>query len=113
MIRFTLTTSLTLAVLLCGSSSRLQAGDTPITVKDGGSILLSAGGLDAGKTWKVSPNELRHLDAKGVLTSLKITEGGADRCGGRPEVRHRCDQAMEDPGGLPRTMGHYRIRLRK
>jgi hypothetical protein len=74
-------------VLLCGTASRIQAasGDTPITVKDGGSILLGAGGLDAGKTWKVSPSELRHLDANGVLTSVKITEGGADRCGGDPK----------------------------
>ena len=43
---------------------------------------LSAGGLDAGKTWTISPAELRHLNANGVLSGLKITEGGADRCAG-------------------------------
>ena len=82
MIRLTLTTSLTLAILLLCGPSRIEAqGNTPITVKDG-SILLSAGGLDAGKTWTISPAELRHLNANGVLSGLKITEGGADRCAG-------------------------------
>src|SRR5277367_3789536 len=87
MIKFTLTTSLPLAVLLlCGSPSRMEAsGDTPITVKDGGSILLIAVGLDAGKTWNSTPAELRHLDAKGVLSGVKIAEGGVDRCAGDPK----------------------------
>jgi hypothetical protein len=86
MIRLTLTTSLTLALLLCGGASRILAsGDTPITVKDGGSILLSVGGLGAGKNWKVSGPELRHLNAMGVLSGLQITEGGADRCAGDPK----------------------------
>jgi hypothetical protein len=85
MIRLTLTTSLTLALLLCGGASRILAsGDTPITVKDGGSILFSAGGLDAGKTWNVGNGELRHLKVNGVLSALQITEAGADRCAGKP-----------------------------
>jgi hypothetical protein len=84
MIKLTLTTSLLpAALLLCGSLSRIEAsGDTPITVKDGGSILLHAGGLDAGQTWTVTSSELRHMNANGVLTAVQITEGGADRCAG-------------------------------
>ena len=86
MIRLTLTTSLPLAVLLlCGSLSRIQAADTKITVKDGGSILLHADGLDAGKNWKVSPKELRHLNRDGVLSGVQIAEAGADRCAGDPK----------------------------
>ena len=66
MIKLTLTTSLPLAILLlCGSPSRIEAsGDTPITVKDGGSILLRADGLDAAKNWKIGSGELRHLNTK-------------------------------------------------
>jgi hypothetical protein len=63
----------------------MQAADTKVTVKDGGSILLRAEGLDAGKTWKVGHAELRHLNANGVLSGLQITEGGADRCAGDPK----------------------------
>jgi hypothetical protein len=84
MIKLTLTTSLPLAILLlCGSPSRIEAsGDTPITVKDGGSILLIADGLDAAKNWKIGSGELRHLNTQGVLTGVQITEGGTDRCAG-------------------------------
>jgi hypothetical protein len=87
MIKLILTTSLPLAILLlCGSPSRIEAsGDTPITVKDGGSILLRADGLDAAKNWKIGSGELRHLNTKGVLSGLQITEGGADRCAGDPK----------------------------
>jgi|ERR1019366_2872411 hypothetical protein len=86
MIRLTFTTALTFtALLLCGSLSRIQAADTKIVVKDGGSILLRADGLEAGKNWKISRGELRHLNAKGVLSGLKVTEGGADRCAGDPK----------------------------
>jgi len=68
--------------LLCGSLSRIEAqGDTKVTVKDG-SIVLHADGLDAGKNWKKSSGELKHRNTKGVLYTLQITEGGADRCGG-------------------------------
>jgi hypothetical protein len=83
MTKLAFTTTLPLAMLLLyGSPSRLEAsGDTPITIKDG-SIVIMAGGLDAGKTWNVSPGELRHLIATGVLTKLKVTEAGADRCSG-------------------------------
>lgn len=84
MIRLTLTTSLPLAMLLlCGNSPRIQAqsSDTKVTVKDG-SIVLRADGLDAGKNWKTSSGELKHRNTKGVLYTLQITEGGADRCGG-------------------------------
>lgn len=85
MIKFTLTTSLALAILLLCCSPRIQAQtNTPITVKDG-SVLLSAGGLDDGKTWKIADGELRHLKVKGVLSALQITEGGADRCAGDPK----------------------------
>ena len=84
MINIRLMASLPVALLLlCGNWSPAQAsGDTPITVKDGGSILLVAGGLDAGGTWKISPAELRHLMSNGTLASVKITEAGADRCAG-------------------------------
>ena len=84
MIKLTITSSLPLAILLlCGSPSRIEAqGSTPITVKDGGSILLHTDGLDAAKNWKISGGELRHLNTKGVLAGVKITEGGADRCAG-------------------------------
>jgi hypothetical protein len=86
MIKLTLTTSLTLAILLLCGPSRIEAqGNTPITVKDGGSLLLHVGGLDAGKNWKVNSGELRHLNAKGVLSGLQITEAGADRCAGDPK----------------------------
>jgi|SRR5580658_1703984 hypothetical protein len=83
MIRLTLTPSLILAVLLCGSPSRTQAqGSTPITIKDGGSILLHASGLDAGAQWNVSPDEIKHLNGSGMLSAVQITEAGADRCNG-------------------------------
>jgi hypothetical protein len=83
MIKLTLTASLPLAILLlCGSPSPIEAqGSSPITVKDGGSVLLIAGGLDAGTAWNVT-NWLQHKNAAGVLSSLKITEAGADRCAG-------------------------------
>jgi hypothetical protein len=58
------------------------SGDTPITIKDGGSVLLYAGGLDDGKTWKAIRGELRHLNATGVLSGVKVVEAGADRCAG-------------------------------
>ena len=84
MIKFTLTTSLPLAILLlCGPSQTEAQGATPITIKDGGSILLHADGLDAGATWDVTTS-LQHKKAAGVLSSLKITEAGADRCAGKP-----------------------------
>ncbi|MGB7761022.1 MAG: hypothetical protein WBL61_14400 [Bryobacteraceae bacterium] len=84
MTRLTLVTALTLAVLLlCGSPSRIQASsDTRIVVGDGGSILLRADGLDAGKNWKFSAAEVRHRNAKGVLIGLQVTEAGDDRCEG-------------------------------
>jgi hypothetical protein len=83
MIKLTLTTSLTLAILLCCCASRIEAqGSTPITIKDGGSVLLIAGGLDAGTNWKTSSSELRHLNTYGMLAGVQITEGGADRCAG-------------------------------
>jgi len=86
MLRLSLTTSLTLALLLCGSPSRIEAqGNTPITIKDGGSILLHLAGLDQGKNWKIVSGEVRHLNAKGVLSGLQITDAGADRCAGDPK----------------------------
>jgi hypothetical protein len=82
MIRLTLISSLPLAILLLSIPSPIQAqGDTKVTIKDG-SIVLHADGLDAGKNWKKKSGELRHRNSKGVLTSLKITEGVADRCQG-------------------------------
>ena len=53
-------------------------------IKDGGSILLRADGLDAGKTWNFSRNEIRHRNLKGVLTALQIADGTTDRCAGSP-----------------------------
>jgi hypothetical protein len=82
--RLTLATALAPVVLLvCGTPARLQAADTKIVVKDGGSLLLQADGLDAGQTWTLNPAELRHQNAKGVLSALQITEVGADRCAGK------------------------------
>lgn len=73
-------------LLVCGASSSLLAqGNTPITVKDGGSILLRARGLDAGTDWSVTPAEIRHLVANGVLGSVRITDAGADLCNGDPK----------------------------
>jgi hypothetical protein len=87
MIKLTFTTTLPLAILLTlGNPSRIRAsGDTPVTVKDGGSILLVAGGLDGGTTWKVGRLELRHVDSTGTLSAVQITEAGADRCSGDPK----------------------------
>jgi hypothetical protein len=84
MTRLTLVTALTLAVLLLfGSPSQIQAqSDTKIVIGDGGSILLHLDGLDAGKTWKFSRDEVRHRNSKGVLTSLQIVDGTTDRCAG-------------------------------
>jgi hypothetical protein len=84
MIKLTLTTTLPLGILLlCGGASRMRAsGNTPITIKDG-SIVLWPADLDAGQKWKiVGKYELRHAEAGGALSSVKITDGGADQCGG-------------------------------
>jgi hypothetical protein len=84
--RLTLATALTpVILLLCGSLARIQAADTKIVVKDGGSLLLQADGLDTGQTWTLNPAELRHRNSKGVLSGLQITEAGADRCAGDPK----------------------------
>ena len=82
MTRLTLVTALTLAVLLlCGSPSQIQAqSDTKIVIGDGGSILMRLDGRDAGKTWNFSAKEVKHLNKKGVLTGLQITDGGTNRC---------------------------------
>jgi hypothetical protein len=86
MTRLTLVAALTLAVLLlCGSPSQIQAqSDTKIVIKDGGSLLLQADGLDAGKTWALNPNEIKHANENGVLSGVQITKAGADRCKGKP-----------------------------
>lgn len=82
--RLTLATAFALAVLLmCSSPSRVQAwGDTKIVIKDGGSILLHADGLDAGDNWTFSAAEVRHKNTAGVLSGLQIKDAGTDRCGG-------------------------------
>ena len=93
MIKLTLTSSLTAAILLmCSSPSRVQAqGNTPITIKDGGSILLHAVGLDAGKNWKViSPSELRHVNANGVISGVTITEGAPTAARATPPAASTC-----------------------
>jgi hypothetical protein len=82
---FKFTSSFKLALLLCGILSRIEAQtNTPITVKDG-SIQLTAEGLDAGTNWKSTAAELRHANPNGVITSVQITENGADRCNGDPK----------------------------
>ena len=84
MTKLTLATALTLAVLLCGSLSRMQAADTKIVIRDGGSILLRADGLDAGNTWTLTAAEVRDQNSNGVLSGLQITDAGTDRCAGNP-----------------------------
>jgi hypothetical protein len=86
MTRTTLATAITLAVLLlCGSLARMQAADTKVVIKDGGSILLHADGLDAGNTWTISPAEVLLRNGNGLLSGLQITEAGGDRCAGDPK----------------------------
>ncbi len=85
MTRLTLSTTLTVvALLLCGSPSRIKAfsGDTPIKVGDGGSLLLRLDGLDAGGTWKFSKSEIRHRNRRGVLTDVSVTDTGSLGCAG-------------------------------
>jgi len=85
--RFTLATALAVAVLLlCSSPSRMQAqpGDTKIVIKDGGSIIMRADGLDAGLNWTLKKGEVRHHNSAGLLTGLQVTEADADKCGGNP-----------------------------
>ncbi|MGA3075874.1 MAG: hypothetical protein ABSG56_19575 [Bryobacteraceae bacterium] len=102
MIRLTLTTSLPLAILMmCGGPSRVQADDTKVTVKDGGSILLRADGLDAGTYWNLSPAELRHQNTAGVLRGLRIIDGGADQCAGDP----KCGIDLTQPWTIQVTYG--------
>jgi hypothetical protein len=83
--RLTLATAFALAVLLmCSSPSRIEAqGNTPIVIKDGGSLLLQAAGLDAGDNWTISALEIRHKNTSGVLGGLQIKDAGADQCGGK------------------------------
>ncbi len=84
--RLILATTFTLAVLLlCGSPSRIHAqSDTKIVIKDTGSLLLRADGLDVGSRWTTTADEIRHTNLNGVLSGLQITEAGADRCAGSP-----------------------------
>ncbi len=85
--RLTLATALTLAVLLmCSSPSRIQAqsGDTKIVIRDGGSIILHADGLDGGSNWTLQKSEVRHKNSSGVLSGLQILDAGSDRCAGNP-----------------------------
>ncbi|MGO9230986.1 MAG: hypothetical protein ACLQKA_17495 [Bryobacteraceae bacterium] len=86
MTRIPLAPALALAVLLlCGSPSHVQAqGNTKIVIKDGGSILLRADGLDAGKNWSFTRAEVRHRNAKGVLSGLQIVDAGVHRCADSP-----------------------------
>jgi hypothetical protein len=86
MIRLTLQTILAPAILLLsGSLVEIQASDTKVTLKDGGSILLHVDGLESAKDWTVKPSELRHMNRKGVLSGLQITEAGEDRCADDPK----------------------------
>jgi hypothetical protein len=82
MTRLTLATALTLAaLLLCGSPSKIQAqSDTKIVIKDTGSIVLRADGLDDGKSWTMTADELRHGNSSGVLSGLQVTDAGINRC---------------------------------
>jgi len=82
----TLAPALAIAVLLlCGSPSHVLAqGSTKIVIKDGGSLLLHADGLDGGTTWSVNPNEIRHANTNGVLGGIDIVDGTTDRCAGSP-----------------------------
>jgi hypothetical protein len=83
MIRLTFATTATLALLLlCASPSGIDAqSDTPVTIKDGGSIILHPDGLDSG-VWTLNSAEIRHTNAKGVLKSLQVLDGGSNRCAG-------------------------------
>ena len=86
MTRLTLVIALTLAVLLlCGSPSQIQAqSDTKIVIRDSGSILMRADGLDAGGNWSFGRDEVRHRNPNGVLSGLQIVDAGANRCAGSP-----------------------------
>ncbi len=70
-------------ILFNGAACMLRAsGDTKITIKDGGSLLLWAQGLDAGANWKVSSGEVKNVNAAGVVSGVKATSAGADVCKG-------------------------------
>lgn len=83
MTRITIATALPLAVLLfCGGPSHVLAqGNTKIVIKDGDSLLMTADGRDAGKTWKVTSKEMRHVNETGVLSGLEIVGGPTVLCG--------------------------------
>ena len=49
-------------------------------IKDGGSLLLGADGIDAGNAWTVGADEIRHGDSHLVLTGLQIADGDNIRC---------------------------------
>jgi len=80
--RLTLATAFALAVLLmCSSPSRVQAqGDTKITVKDGGSLILHADGLDGGKWSGSIDTDIHHENTSGTLSGLQITSAGNAAC---------------------------------
>jgi hypothetical protein len=68
-------------LLLCGNPSRVLAqANTKIVIKDGGSLLLSADGLDKGNVWTVGADEIRHGDSNLVINGLQIADGDNLRC---------------------------------
>jgi hypothetical protein len=81
-ITLALAPALALAILLlCGSPSRMLAqANTKIVIKDGGSLLFSADGIDAGNAWSVGADEIRHGNSKLVMNSLQIADGDNLRC---------------------------------
>jgi hypothetical protein len=81
-ITLALAPALVLAILLlCGSPSRMLAqANTKIVIKDGGSLIFSADGLDARNTWTITADEIRHGNSNLVLTSLQIADGDNLRC---------------------------------
>ena len=80
--RITLALAPALAILLlCGNPSRVLAqANTKIVIKDGGSLLFSADGMDAGNAWTVGADEVRHGDSHLVMNGLQIADGDNIRC---------------------------------
>src|SRR5579871_3523137 len=94
-------------LLLWMSPSRLSAsGDTPIIIKDGGSIILWIQKLDSDN-WTAGKFELRHPDTTGTISSVKVTEAGADKCNGDS----KCGIDVSNPWRIQVNYGPHSLNL--